>query len=66
MFVIALDTNWKIEGIPFMPHYFRVHSLGLSSKLFDQLISWDTTVNLIADQHLSLSKIIIQKPNLII
>ena len=48
---ITLETHWKIAGIPFILTYYRINSLGLSSKLLKQLNSWNTTVSLIADRH---------------
>ena len=48
---ISLETNWKIAGIPFILTYYRINSLGLSSKLMKQFNSWNTTVNMIAVRH---------------
>ena len=48
---ICLETHWKIAGIPFVLTYYRINSLGLSSKLMKQFNSWNTAVNIIAVHH---------------
>lgn len=41
---IALQTNWKIEGIPEALTYYRVNSGGLSANLWKQLESWERVI----------------------
>ena len=48
---ICLETHWKIAGIPSILTYYRINSLGLSSKLMKQFNSWNTAVNIIAVHH---------------
>ncbi|MBW4650076.1 MAG: glycosyltransferase [Kastovskya adunca ATA6-11-RM4] len=38
---IAIQTDWKIEGIPDVLTLYRVNSGGLSANLFKQLDSWE-------------------------
>ncbi|HEY9853029.1 MAG TPA: glycosyltransferase family 2 protein [Leptolyngbyaceae cyanobacterium] len=38
---IALQTDWKIEGIPDVLTQYRVNSGGLSANFFKQLESWE-------------------------
>jgi glycosyltransferase involved in cell wall biosynthesis len=45
---IAIQTSWKLEGIPEALTLYRVNSEGLSANLINQLASWEKVIDKVA------------------